>query len=306
MIPEALREAIEQELNRYPFSKMKAARETLTAKYQRGLDHRLSSDEERAAYIATRMPATLAALTKVLEPIDLQDKTLLDLGAGPGTAYWAAPACKHITHIEHDASMIALAKRLASHSPHTWLTGDFKTLAFPATDVALFSYSFNEALDIGLIEKAWEAANLIVIVEPGTPRGYQHILQVREKLLSLGAHLVAPCPHSKACPLVPPDWCHFAVRVARHKWHKELKEGTLGYEDEKYSYLIASKTPSEPYYGRILRAPERHSGHLKLRLCTQEGIQEPTLSKRDGEPYRQAKKLEWGDKWAFKNPLTTK
>lgn len=295
MIPEVLREAIEQELNRYPFAKIKAARETLTEKYREGLNHRLTSDEERAAYIATRMPATLAALTKVLETLDLKGKTLLDLGAGPGTACWAASDCSHITHIEHDSSMIALAKRLQPNSPHTWLMGNFKTMTFPPVDVVLFSYSFNEAVDVALIQKAWEVANLLVILEPGTPRGYQHILQARDKLISLGAQLIAPCPHNKACPLTSPDWCHFAVRVPRCKWHKDLKEGNLGYEDEKYSYLIASKNPSPPFYGRILTPPERHSGHLKLRLCTPNGIQEPILSKSDGALYKQAKKLEWGE-----------
>lgn len=297
MIPDALREGIEKELSLYSFQKVKAARENLSEKYRRGLYSPLSSNEERAAYIATRMPATYAVMERVFAEIDFQGKTVLDLGAGPGTAFWALPGCGSITHIEQDREMISLAKRLAPESPHTWIKGDIKDLLFPASEIALFSYSFNEVLDIKLIEKAWQSCNTLILIEPGTPKGYSHVLQARERVLQLGGYLIAPCPHALKCPLKPPDWCHFAVRLPRLKWHKDLKEGTLGYEDEKYSYLIASKTPSAPYYGRILSPPEHHSGYLKLRLCTQEGVVTPTLSKRDKERYKSAKKLSYGDKF---------
>src|SRR5579872_2978537 len=55
----------------------------------------LASDIERAAYLATRMPATFAAVSAALQQLKHQmplfaPRSLLDLGAGPGTAAWAS------------------------------------------------------------------------------------------------------------------------------------------------------------------------------------------------------------------------
>ena len=70
----------------------------------------------------------------------------------------------------------------------------------------------------------------------------------------------------------------------------------MGYEDEKFSYIVASKIPGEAFRGRIVRHPEKHSGHLRLDLCTAEGMKRETLSRKHGELYKQARHLEWGDR----------
>ena len=87
MIPEALAAAIEKELSAFPAPALKRAREALSHRYREGLSPRMESAEERLSYLATRMPATLAVLEKVLSQIDTKGKTVLDLGAGPGTAF---------------------------------------------------------------------------------------------------------------------------------------------------------------------------------------------------------------------------
>jgi ribosomal protein RSM22 (predicted rRNA methylase) len=86
-----------------------------------------------------------------------------------------------------------------------------------------------------------EAARVaLVVIEPGTPRGAGAIRTIREELLAAGAHMLAPCPAAMPCPLAAPDWCHFAARVERSSLHRRIKEGALGYEDEKYSYVCAT------------------------------------------------------------------
>ena len=40
------------------------------------------------------------------------------------------------------------------------------------------------------------------------------------------------------------NWCHFAVRLARTSLHRDVKGARLGYEDEKYSFLVVSPDPS--------------------------------------------------------------
>lgn len=293
MIPEPLVEAIEKELSRFTPSALRRAREDLSHRYRTGLSPRMTTDEERVSYLATRMPATLMVMQKVFAELSVEDKTVLDIGAGPGTAYWALDNPRSITHLEHDAGMVTIGKRLINGGK--WITGSFLDLPFTPHDIALFSYSFNEAVNTLVLDKAWAACETIVIIEPGTPRGYSNILLAREHLKKLGAYMVAPCPHYDPCPMKDPDWCHFSARVSRHKWHKELKDGTLGYEDEKYSYLIVSKTPRVPLPSRVVFPPEKHSGHLSLALCTSHGLVQQTFSKKHGAVYKAARKLEWGD-----------
>src|ERR1700676_301931 len=55
----------------------------------------ISSEADALAYALARMPATYAAVTASLDALreitpDFAPKSLLDVGAGPGTASWAA------------------------------------------------------------------------------------------------------------------------------------------------------------------------------------------------------------------------
>ena len=111
-----------------------------------------------------------------------------------------------------------------------------------------------------------------------------------------GGYIVAPCCCNGECPIKENDWCAFYARVARSSIHRQAKGGNLGYEDEKFSYIAFSKTPVEITGERILRHPQINSGFVKVKLCTAEGIQEKTYSKKDGEIYKKTKKLDAGEK----------
>ena len=94
------------------------------------------------------------------------------------------------------------------------------------------------------------------------------------------------------------DWCHFSQRVERTSQHRQLKGGALGYEDEKFSYLVAAKSASPSTGARIVRHPGKHSGHVQLALCTAEGkIENRTITRSSKEAYKRARKAEWGDLW---------
>jgi len=72
-----------------------------------------------------RMPATYGAVHAVFSELKLREpnvriSTLLDLGAGPGTATWAAsplfPDIKRATLIERESSLIELGRKLAMNA----------------------------------------------------------------------------------------------------------------------------------------------------------------------------------------------
>lgn len=95
------------------------------------------------------------------------------------------------------------------------------------------------------------------------------------------------------------DWCHFAQRVERTSLHRRLKQGTLGYEDEKFSYLVVAKSSALTPSARIVRHPLIRSGHIQLTLCTPQGLQRQTIRRSQGELYRRARQAEWGGGWDY-------
>lgn len=309
-LPDALQNAIDSLIEGIPPSSLRKAREALSKNYSAsGSSPSMFRDEAmRLAYLSSRMPATYAAVHQILRQIPYAPSSWLDVGAGPGTASWAAatlfPNSLKYRLVEKSPEAIAMGKKLASGHPSLekaeW-DCDSSPSALHASDAAIFSYSLGEVDRPNEWIEAWWKAGipLLVIVEPGTPRGFSLIRKVRDQVLSLGAFLIAPCPHALACPLKGDDWCHFSVRLQRSRLQRYLKGGSLGYEDEKYSYLIASRCSGFPIPdARILRHPQKHSGHVRLTLCTSAGTaEEVSVTRSNQKFYRQARDAAWGDPW---------
>lgn len=294
-------EKIDQILASAPASVLRKAREELSSSYrEKNSSQSIFADSaKRLAYLATRFPATFAAVQEVCKRIP-SCYTLLDLGAGPATATLALlelfPELK-ATLVERSSEAIELGKQLLDG--HTWICQDMKELKeFPKADLCILSYSLGEIKPIGtFLERLWQAEiDTIAIIEPGTPAGYQTILDARDLFITMKANIVAPCPHTMQCPLKGKDWCHFSTRLMRTKLHRLLKEGSLGYEDEKFSYLIVSKKISSPSGDRILRHPFKGSGFVRFNLCTEEGTNaERIVSRKNKELYREARDAKSGD-----------
>jgi ribosomal protein RSM22 (predicted rRNA methylase) len=241
---------------------------------------------------------------------EIRIESLLDLGAGPGTGLWAAaevfPELSRATLVEADAEWIAAGKQLAQSSivlgdrDATWIMGDVSKQVPPGKfDLVAASYVVNElgsAEMANLTREAWDrTGKVLIIIEPGTPSGFARVREIRRELIDAGAQMVAPCPHSQSCPMAGDNWCHFAQRVQRTSAHRIAKAGDLGYEDEKYSYVVFARESLKLPGGRIVRHPRKHSGHVEFELCTADGLKRETLSKKHGERYKQARKLEWGE-----------
>jgi ribosomal protein RSM22 (predicted rRNA methylase) len=179
-LPRALRQAIEQELTHCEPGKLRAATARLTecygqsgasASHAGGAAAALSNDEQRAAYLAVRVPATFAAAVAALswtrESYSGELGTVLDLGSGPGTALWAAlqvfPTLNSATAVERDAKLIEIARRLGvwapDDAPHAalrnaaWLQRDL-TASLPAA-AATNAASTNDASTVDVTDNAF-------------------------------------------------------------------------------------------------------------------------------------------------------
>jgi ribosomal protein RSM22 (predicted rRNA methylase) len=137
----------------------------------------------------------------------------------------------------------------------------------------------------------------LVILEPGTPKGFAFIRDIRSSLLAAGAQMLAPCPAASTCPMVDPDWCHFAARVERSSLHRRIKDASLGYEDEKFSYVALAREPVTLPAGRIIQHPQHQPGVIMLETCTPSGLRPQRVIKRDRELFRRARRADWGDTW---------
>ena len=132
----------------------------------------------------------------------------------------------------------------------------------------------------------------LVVVEPGTPAGFARIRAVRDWLRAAGATIAAPCPHDDACPMAGADWCHFAVRLDRSRAHRQSKHAALGWEDEKFAYVVAVRDAAllrARAEARVIRRPRKETGHVRLALCATGGSDRgggdaprPDLSRRAG------------------------
>lgn len=315
-LPVALRQAIDKALEGVKLAELSAAAENLSRRYRAeardGRPH-LADDKSVLAYLATRLPATYAAIRASLAAImerrpDFAPRSLLDVGAGPATVLWAAADCWDIEDallIEGSPVSRAWGEQLAASAPVgrvAWQSADItKRLPdFAPRDLVTLSYVLDELPPerlAPLVERLWAlTGGILLIVEPGRPAGWERILAARDVLLKAGAHIVAPCPHALACPLTPPDWCHFSRRVARSRLHRLAKGGDVPWEDEKFIYVAAAREPGPVPVARVIAPLRVATGQVTLKLCTAQGEAEIRhLTRRDRAAFRKARRLDWGD-----------
>jgi ribosomal protein RSM22 (predicted rRNA methylase) len=316
-LPPLLRRAVDRALSGAALTDLAAAAADLSQRYREerrdGKTH-VASDRDVLAYLAVRLPATYAAVRATFAAVaearpDFAPKSALDVGAGPGTALWAATECwpelADVLLVEASPVFRAFGEQLAAEirQPHmTWRTSDITVdeIGGDPRDLVILAYVLNELEPDDrhrLVERLWPlTADTLVMVEPGTPAGWQRILAARRQLIASGGHVVAPCPHAKECPLQPPDWCHFARRVARSRLHRQAKGADVPWEDEKFSYVAVSRKPAPASGARVIARPRKASGRVTLKLCRPDGSAGDQLfSRREGAQFKRASRSDWGD-----------
>lgn len=317
---ERLRATLSAVLDGLPPKQAASAVERLIASYRGATPTDAPILRDRAdvvAYAAYRMPATFEAVRSALDafadavPEGWAPGSHVDVGGGTGAATWAVTDTwageRPVTVLDWAEPALALGRELAAANPALrdakWQRSRIgAALTIESTDLVTVSYVLNEldeASRTALVDAAAAAARAVVIVEAGTPAGYARIIEARDRLIAAGFHIAAPCPHSAACPIVPgTDWCHFSARVSRSSLHRQVKGGSLAYEDEKFSYVAATRFPPVPAPARVVRRPQIRKGQVLLDLCEpDEQLRRTTVTKRHGDLYKAARDAAWGDPW---------
>ena len=274
----------------------------------------IRSEADALAYALARMPATYAAVTASLNALaeiapGFAPKSLLDVGAGPGTASWAAAeafaSLQSFTLLDANNALHALALDLGASSSRLrdmdYRRGEARTALAKAeaADLVVASYmigEINEGERRELAELMWaKTRDTLLVVEPGTPSGYARVLGLRDQLIASGAHVTAPCPHDSPCPLQAPDWCHFTQRLPRSRAHKQLKSAELAYEDEKFAYVALTRAPAARHPARVLAQPVVTKVEVTAKLCTSDGLVIAKVPRRAKADYARARRWRWGD-----------
>ena len=309
-LPPFLTDALADLLEGVPRKDVAAAAKAISDGYRAGASSQvIATPLQAAAYATVRMPATIAAAAAVFARLaeampDFTPASLLDIGAGTGAASWAAvtawPGIQTVTMLEPNPALRSLARRLAANGPLAkaeFLSANLDAEK-PEADLVVASYVLAELPE----EKSgpvacdlWQGVKgALVLIEPGTPQGFARIRAARAALIGAGAHVAAPCTHDNACPLQGGDWCHFSQRLPRSRDHMLLKDASVPFEDERYSYVVVTKEKVASG-ARILAPPLEEKPGLTFKLCDENGLRAQFVAARDKNEYRRVRKHGWGD-----------
>ncbi|MBL6940323.1 MAG: SAM-dependent methyltransferase [Alphaproteobacteria bacterium] len=307
-LPPRLKEAAEALLEGVSRKDLAAHSTAISKEYRAGGGSArvVRSEADTLAYLVARLPATYAVNAAVLAEVraavpDFTPAHLLDVGAGPGTAAWAAretwPALAQATLTDSNASFLDLARKLVPNAE--FLPRNLITEALPAADLVIASFVIAEIAEpSSAVSKLYAATtDVLVLIEPGTPQGFARIHAARAQLIAQGANVLAPCTHANACPMTGTDWCHFTQRLPRSRDHMQAKGASVPYEDERYSYLAVSKArrSANEARARILAPPRESKPGIELKLCTPAGLENRSIAKRDKQAFVAVRRAEWSD-----------
>lgn len=317
-LPAALRAAVAGELDGIARRDLAARAARTSAAYRAGQGSAgvIREGRDALAYALTRLPATYAACARAFAEAaarapGFRPGRLLDAGAGPGAASWAAldawPELAEVHWLDQSPAFLTLAARLAAAGPPALAAAQARRAdlagggeAWPRADLVACSYALAEIApqrQAAVVADLWRACDgLLVLVEPGTPAGFARLRAARTALIAGGAEILAPCPHAAGCPVESPDWCHFSVRLPRSRDHRLAKGAEAPFEDEPFAYLLAARPGvGAPAAARVLRPPRAAKPGVELTLCTADGLRQRLVARRDKPAYAAARRLGWGD-----------
>uniref|UniRef100_A0A2H1VP70 SFRICE_024230 n=1 Tax=Spodoptera frugiperda TaxID=7108 RepID=A0A2H1VP70_SPOFR len=278
-------------------------------------------------YLMSRAAPEYAVLLRILDEIkkfnpDYKPRSFFDFGSGVGTGTWAINHfwkndifeyfCVDTSPTMHDLARLILCQ--GKDNVEMPLKGFFQRQFLPASSdlkysIVLSAYSLFELPSLQsrleTIQKLWnKTEDYLIIVEHGSNAGFQVVNEAREFVLNLKGkkgkegYAFSPCPNDNVCPryLEHETPCNFLM-----KYESLPYVGKAEVYADLFSYIILKKgvrSPNDPQWPRIVRAPIVRSKHTICKLCTAQGeLKEVIFSKAkyDQTTYRCARSCNWGD-----------
>ncbi|TMW68321.1 hypothetical protein Poli38472_005789 [Pythium oligandrum] len=295
----------------------------------------LYGPNETMVYLAQDVEMTYACAHQAFRQLQAKrpkfaPMSMLDFGAGPGTASWVAKdfygeSLSRYRVLEPSQSMVDAAEVLLDGFPglsvrrslaemkreiQNGLRYDLITVNFVLSEIT------NDYERVAIMSALWELLSdkgVLVIVDRGSTWGSHQVRSARQFLLDCvaeeeneNAKILAPCPHQFECAAKGNTWCHFVQRSPRVQYPRDATTKRWhGHKVSKFSYVVMEKregkvdeTP-EPL-ARLIRGPLLANRHVHLDLCMPDGELERravTKGKSIREAYRAARKAHWGAQW---------
>lgn len=188
-----------------------------------------------AAYADYYLEVSRAQTLRICSMTGLHPRSVLDMGAGPGSVSLALAerGARSLTLVDHSAAALESARVALSRLQRpdsvplsvAVIRADLESnAALPPGpfDLVVFGHSLNEIgtgpnrleKRLALVRRAaasLETGGGILIIEPATLTASRDTLQLRDRLVALGWQVRAPCTWSGACPALqagPTHTCH--------------------------------------------------------------------------------------------------
>ncbi|GAB9466090.1 Methyltransferase protein 17 [Globisporangium polare] len=290
---------------------------------------------ETMAYMSYEVEGTYACAHHVFRQLqqqrpDFKPESVLDFGAGPGTASWVAKefyeeSLTRYRVVEPSQSMVDAAEVVLEGFPGLSVRRSISEMKRELEggikyDLIVLNYVLSEITNdyerVAVISALWELLSdkgCMVLVDRGSPWGSHHVRSARQFILDSVAEeedetvkILAPCPHHFECPAAGGTWCHFVQRSPQvHRPREMTAKRWHGQKGSKFSYVIMEKNGAEEAdkkqrFARMIRSPLLATRHVHLDLCTPEGTLERrsvTKGKHIREVYRASRKAHWGALW---------
>ncbi|KAF9931891.1 37S ribosomal protein S22 [Linnemannia zychae] len=253
---------------------------------------------ESIAYIAAMAPTTYSAAKNVLEEVhkripNLNPKTILDFGTGPGTAVWAAnevfDGSVKYTGVDTSMAMLEIAEEILNNMPGGGANipdVTFKPFVSHGPtaakyDVVMSSFALSElttpALRKSTLENLWNSTNdMLILIDRGTPNGFKILAEAREQILGLDLDRIKVKPkydaYGNLIPVAEPVKPEPAHVVAPRK----TKHSKENFEDAKYTYVVLRKGPRPVF----TPAPPTPVSGLEAEVLPEDSATDPNIKKK--------------------------
>ncbi|MBH1989537.1 MAG: hypothetical protein I8H72_05915, partial [Myxococcaceae bacterium] len=259
----------------------------------------------RRAYLGYYLPLYVSKIASLLEslPISWEKPSILDLGAGPLSATWAAQRVygqlgecmavdreigamrsgfEFVEELTGQRTPVRLVQANLKGPTYFWKPS-FKP------DLVIMAHVLNEfgsgarhlEAKLSLIESAMAllgSQGVLLIVEPAARVMARDLMALRDQIMAQGEYrILAPCPQIDRCPLLVnrENWCHRELKVERSAELKKVDQ-TIGFDREflKCSYLVLARRDYEQKasHERVVSGLMTAKGIHRRYVCTPEGL----------------------------------